>query len=173
MSSSCDTDTWIHHFTGYYHCIYLYRRSLELDAQLLHVLTPLLYRLTDLHALIIYVFLLHRSWFILLLHGYFCISVTWLFPVIDIDIPVIPLLDMWIVDIWYVELSATWIKATGATSRIPHLPFLVSRYLVLCYQQSSCPVIMLHVPCTVLVLATLYILNIIKITWGWGDLTVD
>jgi len=47
---------------------------------------------------------------------------------------------------------------------------LVSRYLVICYQQSSCPVIMLHVPCIVFVLATLYTWNIIKITWGWGRL---
>ena len=44
-----------------------------------------------------------------------------------------------------VELSATWTQATGATSRIPHLLFTFSRYLVIGYQQSSGPVIMLHV----------------------------
>jgi len=44
-------------------------------AQLLHVLTPLLYSLTGLHALIVYVFLLHGSWFTLLLYGYSCISI--------------------------------------------------------------------------------------------------
>jgi len=31
----------------------------------------------------------------------------------------------------------------------------VSRYIVLCYQQSSCPVIMLHISCTIFVLVTL------------------
>ena len=73
------------------------------------------------------------------------------------DIPVFPLhdcfplLDMWTVDTWCVELSATWIKVTGATSRISHLSFLVSRYLISCYQQSSCHVIMLHVSCIILV----------------------
>ena len=64
---------------------------------------------------------------------------------------IFPLLDIWDVDIWCVELCATWTKAMGATSRIPHLPFFVSRYLVSCYQQSSCPIIVLHVPCTVLI----------------------
>jgi len=44
-----------------------------------------------------------------------------------------------------VKLSATWIQATGATSRIPHLLFLVSHYLVIYYRQSSCHVSVLHV----------------------------
>jgi len=52
-----------------------------------------------------------------------------------------------------------------ATSRIPHLLFLISRYLV--YHQYSCHVIMLHVPCTVLIPDTLYSLNIMNITWEW------
>ena len=62
---------------------------LILDAQLLHVLIPLLYRLTGLHVLIVYVFLLHRSWFILLRHGYSCIPATDIdIHVTDINIPV-------------------------------------------------------------------------------------
>ena len=126
---------------------------LILDAQLLHVLTPLLYKLTGLHVLIVYVFLLHRPWFILLLHGYSCIPVTWLFLVTDNYIPV-------------TRYVSSWYAMCG----ISHLLFPVSRHLILCYQHSSCPVIMLHVSCTVLVLATLYTLNIIKITWGWGRL---
>jgi len=32
---------------------------------------------------------------------------------------------------------------------------------------------MLHVPCTILVPDTLCTLNVLHITWGWGDLTVD
>ena len=67
-----------------------------------------------------------------------CIPVTWLFPVM---ILIFPLLDMWVVDMRCVELSATWIQATGATSRIPHLLFPVilfrtinrAHVLVSCY----------------------------------------
>ena len=81
-------------------------------AQLLHVLTSLFYRRTGIHALIVFVFLLHdhgfipvtwimdlvllhRSWFIWLLHGYACILVTWWFPVTDIDIPITGLENCW------------------------------------------------------------------------------
>jgi len=59
--------------------------------QLYHVLTQLLHGSTGIHVLIVSVFLLHGSLFILhelLLHEYSCIPVTWLFSVIDIDIPV-------------------------------------------------------------------------------------
>ena len=62
-----------------------------LCTQLYHVHTSLLHRFTDIHVLIVSVFLFHGSLFILhglLLHGYYYISVTWLFPVTDIDIPV-------------------------------------------------------------------------------------
>ena len=96
-----------------------------------------------------------------------CIPVTWLFPVLRL---IFPLLDMWAIDMRCVELSATWIQATGATSRIPHLLFPVSRYRVSCYQQSSCPIIVLHVSCTVLVPDTLCTLNVWNIRWGWGRL---
>ena len=44
-----------------------------------HVLAPLLHRFTDIHALIVSVFMLQGSLFILhelLLHGYSCIPVT-------------------------------------------------------------------------------------------------
>ena len=88
---------------------------------------------------------------------------------LDLDM-ILPLLDMWAVDMWCVELSATWIKVTRATSRISHLLFRVSHYLVSCYQQSSRPVIVLHVPCTILVPDILCNLNIIDTTWGWGRL---
>jgi len=92
------------------------------------------------------------------------IPVTWLFPVTDIDIPVIGYECCWYVMCWtkcHVDLSH------GGHL---YLLFLVSRYLVLCYQQSSCAVIMFQVPCTILVLATLCTVNIIKITWGCGRL---
>jgi len=59
-----------------------------------------------------------------------CILVTWLFPVL---ILIFSLLDMSVVDTQCVKLSATWISATGATSRIPHLLYIVSRYLVSWY----------------------------------------
>jgi len=107
-------------------------------------------------------FILH----VLLLHVYSCIPVTYYFPLL---ILIFPLLDTWAIDMRCVELSATWIQATGATSRIPHLLFPVSRYLDSCYEHSSCPVIVLHVPCTVLVLDTLCTLNIRTITWEMGE----
>jgi len=46
-------------------------------AQLLHILTPLLYRLTGVHALIACVFLLHGSWIILLLRNILAFSLYW------------------------------------------------------------------------------------------------
>ena len=51
----------------------------------------LLHVFTGIHACIVSIFLLYGSPFILhvlLLHVYSCISVTWLFPVIDNDFPV-------------------------------------------------------------------------------------
>ena len=110
--------------------------------------------ITVTHALIVSIFLSYGSPFILhvlLLHVSSCIPVTWIFPVTDIDSPVTGY-----VSCWY------------ATCGLPHLLFPISRYPFLCYQQSSGLVIMLHVPYTVLVLATMCTLNIIKITWGWG-----
>jgi len=83
------------------------------------------------------------------------IRVIWLFPVIDMDIP-----DTGLESCWY------------AICGLPHLliPFPVilfplywsryivpdSRYIVLCYQQSSSPVIMLPISCTVFVLVIFY-----------------
>ena len=78
-------------------------------AQLLHVLTSLLYRLTGIYALIVFVFLLHGSWIysccidhclydcymhmhVFSLHEY-CLLLIWIFP----------LLDTWAVDMRYVE----------------------------------------------------------------------
>ena len=111
---------------------------------------PLLHRFTGIHALIVSIFLLHGSLYIL--HDLLLMDIP-VFPLHDyfpLLILIFSLLDMSVVDMWCVELSATWIQATGATSRISHLLFPVYRYLVLCYQQSSCPVIAIHVPCTVL-----------------------
>jgi len=56
----------------------------------------------------------------------------------------------------------------GATSKISYLLFLVSRYLLSRYQQNSCPIIVLHVLCTVLIPDTLHSLKIKNITWRWG-----
>ena len=118
-------------------------------------------RFTCIHTLIVSVFLLHGSLF--LLHDYimyscymtiFCYWNRYDTLVIEHEC------------CWYamcgnkccVELSH------GTTSRIPHLLFPASRYLVSWYQQTSCPIIILHEPCTVLFLDTLCNLNIINIT---------
>jgi len=95
MSSSRFTDTWIHHFTVYCQCTDLYHHSLDTRCTVTSCSTPLLYKLTGLHVLIVYLFLLHRSWFIWLLRAYSCIPITWLFPVTDIDIPVTRYMSCW------------------------------------------------------------------------------
>ena len=80
------------------------------------------------------------------IHGYSLVYMHCLFIYIlapCIFLPIIPLhdrfpllllifslLDMSVVDTQCVELSAKWISATGSTSRIPHLLYIVSRYLV-------------------------------------------
>jgi len=63
-----------------------------LCTQLYHVHISLLHVFTGIHAFIIFIFLSCGSLFILhglLLHVYYCILVTWLFPVTDIDISAI------------------------------------------------------------------------------------
>jgi len=166
---------------GYSHIpvTWLFLVTWILCTQLFHVLIPLLHRFTGIHALIVSIFMLHGSLFILhelLLHGYSCIPVTWLFlitwlfPVTDIDIPVTEHVSHWYA---MCGTKCHMDPSHGATSRIPHLLFFVSRYLSSCYQQSSCPVIMLHISSIVLVLDTPCSLNIINITWDGGDLTVD
>ena len=47
---------------------------------------------------------------------------------------IFPLLDTSAVDMRCLELNATWISATGATSRIPYLLYIVSHYLISWYQ---------------------------------------
>jgi len=108
-----------------------------LNTQLYHVHTSLLHIFTGIHALLVFIFLSYRSPFIL--HVPSCIPVTWIFLVTDIDIPVTGYMSCWY-----------------AMCGILHLLFPVSRYPVLCYQQSSCSLIILLVPCTVLVLDILY-----------------
>ena len=81
---------------------------------------------------------------------YYRLHVIWLFPVLDMDLPV-------------TGHERCWYAICG----LPHLLFMFPvilfplycsrfRYIVLCYQQSSGPVIMLPVSCTVVILVTLY-----------------
>ena len=81
---------------------------------------------------------------------YPCIPLIWLFYVTDMDFP---LLDMSAVDMRHVESHIYCSRFMLYCSRfiVP-----VSRYIVLCYHQSSGPVIMLPVSCTVFVLVTWY-----------------
>ena len=108
ISFSSLTYTQINYLTGYRHFRYFIIVIWILCTQLYHVHTSLLYRFTCIHVLIVSIFLLHGSLFLLrclLLHGYSCIPVTWL---TNIDM-IFLLLDMWAVDMRCVELSATWI----------------------------------------------------------------
>ena len=94
-----------------------------------------------------------------------CNPVTWLFPVTDIDIPVTGHECCWyIVSCYWYGYPRYWTwellicDMWTPTSIVPVSRYIVpvSRYIVLCYQQSSGPVIMLPVSCTVVVLVTLY-----------------
>ena len=88
--------------------------------------------------------------------------VTWLFPVTDMDFP---LLDMRAVAMRYVE-SHIYCYI------VPVILFMLycshSRYIVLCYQQSSGPVIMLPVSGTVFIPCILDISDH-KFNWGMGE----
>jgi len=138
-------------FTEHCYCMYLCSYTTDHDCTDIVIIIISHYYIC-VYVMIVFVFLLH--WSLLMPHGLLLyarsgIPVTWLFPVTIILI--FPLLDMWAVDIRCVKLSATWIQATGATSKIPHLLFPVFRYLVSCYQQSSCPFIGVYVSCNVFV----------------------
>ena len=134
-----------------------------LGTQLYHIYTSLL------HMRVLFLCSCHMD------HHSYCMSYCCMYIPVFLLHDCFPLLiclllDTWAVDMRCVKLSATWISATGATSRIPHLLYIVSRYLVSWYQQSSYPIIVLIVPCSILVLTTLCTLNIMNITWGWGRL---
>ena len=90
-------------------------------------------------------FILH----VLLLHG----TVVMLYDCFLLLIRIFPILDMRAVDMRFVESHIYCSRYIVPVSRyiVP-----VSCYIVLCYQQSSGPVIMLPVSCTVFVLVTLY-----------------
>ena len=80
-----------------------------------------------------------------------CIHVIWLFPVTDMDIPVTGHESC-----WYAICEISHLLFPLYCSYCSRDIVLVFRYIVLCYQQSSGPVIMLPVSCTVVVLVTLY-----------------
>ena len=194
LFSSCNTVARIYYHTGHCHFIYvslLYRSCYTRHYSfmfmyhwytdtLLHLILCFHIFVSSLHGYSIYRYikfiqpcykdsLVHMHWLFLLScrmghYSYYmnyCYMYIHTFPLHDC----FSLLDMWVVDMRCVELSTTWIQAMGVTSRIPHLLFSIFCYLVLCYQQSSCPGIVLNVPWTVLVLDTLCSLNIINITW--------
>jgi len=147
MSSSCSTDTRIHQFIGYRHHRYMDALYAFISCRI-----SLLHVFTSIHACIVSIFLSYGSpliLHILLLHVYSFIPVTWFFLLL---ILIFPLLNTWAVDIRCVELGAMWIKATGATSWISHLLFLVILFYAInrAHVQLSC-----YMWCTVLVLATL------------------
>ena len=120
--------------------------------QLLHVLIqldPAAY----MHCMSMYS-CLHWSWFILVLHGYAWIPVIWN----TVSVTCIIVSCYWYgysrYWTWELLICDMW----NPTSIVPVSRYIVpvSRYIVLCYQQSSGPVIMLPVSCTVFVLVTLY-----------------
>ena len=131
----CSTGTRIYPFTEYrmsYSCYHRYMDARYTVMLCLHI--------TVTHACIVSIFLSYGSTvYIACIFRFSCymiISRSW----------------YWISCYWIHELLIC--DVWNPTSIVP-----VSRYPVLCYQLSSGPVIMLHVPCTVLVLVTLCTLN--------------
>jgi len=141
MSSSCSTDTWIHQLSSFpWYSV----RSYVMYMHHCYIYSPVY-----MHWLLYSCRVYHRSYYMDYCYMYIlAIPLHDCFPLL---ILIFSLLDMSAIDTRCVELSVTWISVTGTTSRIPHLLYIVSRYLVSWYQQSSCPIIILLVPCTVLV----------------------
>jgi len=122
-------------------------RILVTQTALLHMLTAQVYI-----ACMVSLFLSYGSPFIL--HVLLChVTVFMLYGCFLLLIWIFPLLDMRAVDMHYVE-SHIYCSRFPLYCSCYIVP--VPRYIVLCYQQSSGPVIMLPVSCIVLVLVTLY-----------------
>ena len=97
---SCPTNTRTHYFTEYCHFIYLYHRYMDtLYTTISHTL--LLHRFTGVHALIVFVFLLHGSLFIYMHNCYMYIPVFFLHDWFLLLILMFLLLDMNTVDMWW------------------------------------------------------------------------
>jgi len=136
ISYSCPTDIYMHHFTD--------TRYTDSTATYAHR--------TSVHTCVVSIFLSYGSpciLHVLLFH----VPVFMLYDCFLLLIWIFPLLDMRAVDMRYVESHIYCSRFPLYCSRyiVP-----VSRYIVLRYQQSSGPVIMLPVSCTVVVLVTLY-----------------
>ena len=132
ISYSCPTDIYMHHFTD--------TRYTDITATYAHR--------TSVHACVISIFLSYGLPCILHVLLFHVIPVFLLYDCFLLLIWILPLLDMRAVDMRYVESHIY-------SSHFP-LYCPVFRYIVLCYQQSLGPVIMLPVSCTVFVLITLY-----------------
>jgi len=177
LLNHCYTDTLLHWILlhGYsVHYYFLFMSHWHTDT-LIHGIPSLHILLSSLHGCSVHSYIMFTyhcytcmSYFYILviwitvhIACIFSIPVAWLFFVTDIPVT-------GYVSYWYVmcETKCHVDQATRATSWIPYLLFPISRYLVICYQLSSGPVIMLHVPCTILVFTMQCTLNIMNITWG-------
>jgi len=130
---------------------------------------------TSVHACIVAIFLSYGSPFIL--HVFLCnITVFMLYDCFMLLIWIYPILDMRAIDMLYVE---SHIYCSCYIVPVILFPSYCSRFrvycscdIVLCYQQSSRPVIMLPVSCTVICSCYIRYLTyqIIMITGVWGRL---
>jgi len=134
------------------------------------------------------VILLHESLLMshgLLSHGYFCIPVTWQFPVIETGIIILLLgyTDNWFKMcgtectrdklLHHIHGGGHLLNLMGPTSTASYVShascdlvhILLSHYML---HACTCPVIQLHATCTVIITDSLYDLFIYdKVTWGW------
>ena len=138
---------WTWYITLYTdHCYYMYSWYTDMfHGLLLHIYVPLVHGYTHSRNTAFYIIVIIVTWmlgtqlchvytslfrmYILFLyschmdHCLYCMYIQ-VFLLHDcFPLLIFPLLDTWAADMRCVELSATWIQATGATSRIPHLLF--------------------------------------------------
>ena len=126
-------------------------RILVTQTSLLHMLTAQVY----MHVLFYLLVLWITVYITCIVVPCSRIHIVWLLPVTDMDIPV-------------TGHESCWYAICGKPTSIVPVPGILfmlscacyivpdSRYIVLCYQQSSGPDIMFIVSCTVVVLVTLY-----------------
>ena len=143
----CSTGTRIDQCTDYRISYYCYRYVMFTY----HCYTCMsCFHIPVTHACMVSLFLSYGFPFIL---HVFHVTVFMLYDCFLLLIWIFPLLDMRAVDMRYVE-SHSYCSRFRLYCSCYIVP--ISRYIVLCYQQSSGPVIMLPVSCTVVVLVALY-----------------
>jgi len=147
---------------------------------LVYILISLLCRFTGIHALIVLVFVLPESLFLLhdlLLNEYSCIPVTCVFNIVY-DHFLYHCVDMKLLlsrhtVYWYLTCETkchmkTTSSIHGAISRVPHLLFSI-----IFFSDTRIAYVLLSCTCYMHCYSSWFIEYLTNTIWGWGDLTVD